>query len=152
MGFCLLGWGLNLYAQQGSVASGGDASGTGGSVSFSLGQIDYINVTSTGGTITQGIQQPFEIYSAGIEDNGVKLTTKLYPNPTIESVTLQVDKDLLTNLQYQLYDEFGKLLMSNKVENVETAIDMSQLASAPYFLKVLNNTTLLKTYKIIKLK
>ncbi|MEI6853104.1 MAG: T9SS type A sorting domain-containing protein [Bacteroidota bacterium] len=152
MGFCLLGWGSNLYAQQGNVAAGGDGSGTGGSVSYSIGQVDYINVTATAGSITQGVQQPFEIFSAGIEYNGVKLNTSVYPNPTIESLTLQVDKDLLTNLEYQLYDMHGRLLISNKVEKEETAIDMSKLAAATYFLKVLNNETLLQTYKIIKTK
>ncbi len=30
-------------AQQGNVAAGGDASGTGGSMSYSIGQVDYLH-------------------------------------------------------------------------------------------------------------
>ena len=54
-------------------------------------------------------------------------------------LTLKVDKDLLTNLVYQLFDEQSKLLMNNKIDGVETTIDMSQFAAAKYFLKVINN-------------
>ncbi len=49
-----------LLAQNGAVASGGEATGTGGNVSFSVGQTDYINLTSTNHSSNQGIQQPFE--------------------------------------------------------------------------------------------
>ena len=153
MGLFLLGWGGTLFAQQGRVASGGDASGSGGTVSFTIGQIDYISVSNTNGSVNQGIQQPLELFTVGTSDiPGVELSTSVYPNPTVESLTLQVDKDLLGNLEYQLYDVVGKLIMSSKVDNVTTSIDMSQLASSSYFLKVLNSTTLIKTYKIIKNK
>lgn len=58
LGCCLLGWGTsNLYAQQNIVASGGQATGAGGTVSYSIGQMDYISVTGAGGSITQGVQQ-----------------------------------------------------------------------------------------------
>ncbi|MEI8202352.1 MAG: T9SS type A sorting domain-containing protein [Bacteroidota bacterium] len=153
LGFCLLGWGTSLYAQQGTVGSGGESSGTGGKVSYTIGQIDYLTETSTGGTITQGLQQPIEIYVyTGIEETGINLITTVYPNPAIESVTLKVDNGLLTNLSYQLFDIQGKLISKNIIANTETLIDLSQLASAKYFLKVTKNDKELKTFKIIKLK
>lgn len=59
LGCCLLGLGTNsLFAQQGNAAAGGEATGAGGMVSYTIGLVDYINATSNSGTITQGLQQP----------------------------------------------------------------------------------------------
>ena len=152
LGCCLLGWGASLKAQQGTVASGGDASGTGGKVSYTVGQIDYNYASGTGGSVSEGVQQPFEIFSVGIDDNsGINLTSSVYPNPTVESLTLKVDGDL-KDLVYVLYDDNSKLIESKRIVGTETTIDMSQLAAAKYFIKVINSNKELKTFKVIKLK
>ncbi len=153
LGCCLLGWGTNLYAQQGTVSSGGESSGTGGKVNFTIGQIDYQTETGTNGTITQGLQQPYEIYVyTGIEVAGVNLVSEVYPNPTNGSLTLKIDENLLGNLTYQLFDVEGKLISKNSIVSSETKIDMSLLASAKYFIKVMSSDKEIKTFKIIKLK
>ena len=46
-------------AQENSVSVGGDITGVNGSVSFSVGQIDYTYVSGTNGNINEGVQQPF---------------------------------------------------------------------------------------------
>jgi hypothetical protein len=46
-----------VNAQQGNVSAGGDISGTGGSMSFSVGQTDYLHYTSEEGSISFGLQQ-----------------------------------------------------------------------------------------------
>ena len=58
----LLGLGLTgLQAQTSVNATGGDASGSGGSVSYSVGQVVYTTNTGTSGSVAQGVQQPYEI-------------------------------------------------------------------------------------------
>ncbi|WP_159476557.1 T9SS type A sorting domain-containing protein [Dyadobacter sp. 3J3] len=47
-------------AQQANVSSGGNATGSGGSVSYSLGQIFYTSVAVSNGKVSQGVQQPFD--------------------------------------------------------------------------------------------
>lgn len=42
-------------------SSGGDISGEGGSVSFSIGQVNYLSFSGDSGYITEGIQQPLKI-------------------------------------------------------------------------------------------
>jgi len=60
---CLIFFSITiLKAQSGAVTSGGGANGTNGSMSFSIGQINCITTSGTGGTITQGLQQPLEIF------------------------------------------------------------------------------------------
>ncbi len=46
-----------ISAQQGNVAAGGDATGTGGSMSYSIGQVDYLVYSSPQGSLSLGLQQ-----------------------------------------------------------------------------------------------
>jgi hypothetical protein len=47
----------NIMAQQGNVAAGGDAAGEGGSMSYSIGQTDYLTYSSASGSMSFGLQQ-----------------------------------------------------------------------------------------------
>jgi hypothetical protein len=48
-------------AQTATVSAGGNAIGTGGSVSYSVGQIAYTNNSNSNGSVAQGVQYPYEI-------------------------------------------------------------------------------------------
>ncbi|MBC8173028.1 MAG: hypothetical protein H7X71_03895, partial [Chitinophagales bacterium] len=52
--------GNNLFAQEGSSAAGGDGAGSGGTISYTVGQTNYITLAGAGGTAMEGVQQPFE--------------------------------------------------------------------------------------------
>jgi hypothetical protein len=147
----LLGIGLNQgYAQQATTASGGDASGSGGSVAYSVGQIVYTTNTGSNGSVAQGVQQPYEIsITLGLLETDIKLNLSAYPNPTTNYLMLQID-NFDKALSYQLYDISGKLLESNTVVANSTTIKMEQYATATYFLKVTQNNKEIKTFKIIK--
>ena len=147
----LLGIGFNqVYAQQASTASSGNASGSGGSVAYSIGQIVYTTNTGTTGSVVQGVQQPYEIsVRTGLEEAGINLNLSAYPNPTTNYLMLQID-NYDKALSYQLYDISGKLLESNAIVANSTTIKMEQLATGNYFLKVSQNNTFVKTFKIIK--
>jgi len=138
-------------AQQATTASGGDALGAGGSVSYSVGQVVYTTVSTVNYVINQGVQQPYEFVALGIDNNkGITLSYAVYPNPTTSSVILRLDNVSTDNLFYELYDISGKMIYSKKITANETAIPMDNLASASYLLKVINNNEEVKTYKIIK--
>ena len=47
----------SIQAQQSVVASGGEASGTGGTMSFSAGQVLYSTYFGSNGSVIQGVQQ-----------------------------------------------------------------------------------------------
>jgi len=57
--FCIVLAQNETFSQQNVVAAGGNAQSASGSVSYSVGQIDY--TTSMGGivSVAQGVQQPF---------------------------------------------------------------------------------------------
>jgi len=140
-----------LQAQEAVTTTGGNASGSGGTVSYTIGQIDYTTNTGTGGTVTQGVQQPYEFFILGIDDKkDISLEMSVYPNPSVAFVNLKVLNQNLENLSFQLYDVNQKLIITRKVSSTETSIPMEKLASATYFLKVSDRKKVVKTFKIIK--
>jgi len=148
----LLGFGLTgLQAQTSINATGGDASGSGGAVSYSIGQVVYTISTGTTGSVAHGVQQPYEIsVETGIEVTEINLSVIAYPNPTSNYLQLSVENVNLKDLSYQLYNINGKLLQTNELASTETQIDISSYAAATYFVKVIQGNNELKTFKIIK--
>ena len=146
--FCLGG----IQAQDAILTSGGDASGSGGSFSYSVGQIVYTTIIDSNGSMAQGVQQPFEISAVlGVDDLlGINLSLVAYPNPTTDFLNLTTANLNYKNLSYQLFDINGRLLAQKKLENNNNEITMKQFPSAMYFLKIFNNQKLVKLFKIIK--
>jgi hypothetical protein len=140
-----------VYAQQATTASGGDASGSGGSVAYSVGQIVYTTHTGTNGSVAQGVQQPFEIQTVlGIDNPQINLSFSVYPNPTVAMLTLNIGDFDYSNATYQLFDLNGKLLADRKIIENSTNIPMEIYPQAIYLLHVIDNNKTLKTFKIIK--
>ena len=149
----LLGLGLTgLQAQTSVNATGSNASGSGGTVSYSVGQVVYTNNTGTNGSVAQGVQQAFEIsVVTGLEQaKGINLSVSAYPNPTTDYLTLSIGEFDISNLSYQLYDMNGKLLQNEKITGNQTSIAMGNLVPANYFVKVIQGNKEVKTFKIIK--
>ncbi len=150
----LLGLGLTgLQAQTAVPATGGHASGSGGTVNYSVGQVVYTtNTGGSNGTVAHGVQQPFEIsvVTGLVEAKGINLSVSAYPNPTTDFLNLKVENYDNTNLSYKLFDISGKLLETKKITGNETSIVMSNLVPATYFIKVTEGNKEIKTFKIIK--
>ena len=148
----LLGLGLTAQAQQATIATGGDASGSGGTIAYSVGQIVYATNTGTTGSLAQGVQQAYEISIVlGIDNHSINLELTAYPNPTTNFLTLNVGNAELSTLNFQLYDINGRLIESRKIISSSETIAMEKLPTANYILKVTNNNNKeVKTFKIIK--
>ena len=135
--FILLLFPLMLKAQNNTVAGGATATGTNGSVTYTIGQIFYKTASETNGSVSEGVQQPFEILTLSTtEIPQIQLTAVVYPNPTIQNVTLSIKEYDFTEMQFALIDISGKIISQGNITQSETPIDMNQLASAIYFLKI----------------
>jgi hypothetical protein len=141
-----------LVAQESTNAAGGNSSGTGGSVSFSIGQVFYQTYDSPTSSITEGVQQPFEIstHSSVPQTEGIELIATAFPNPTLGYLSLNIENFDISNLSWYLFDNNGKSLTYNQISSSETSIDMTQLVPATYYLKVMKNDQEIKTFKILK--
>ena len=150
--FCFLGSiAAGINAQSDIVASGGDASGTGGSVSYSIGQIDFITKTGTGGMLTEGVQQPYEItIVTGNDEKRINLSAVVFPNPTSDYVKLRIE-NMDVMLHYALFNGNGRMIDKNRVINNPAKINMSSLNAGTYYFKVFSDEKILKIFKIIKL-
>ena len=150
----LLGLGLTgLQAQTSVNATGGNASGSGGSASYSVGQVVYTTNTGTNGSVSEGVQQPFEIsVVTGIEEaKDIFLNVSAYPNPTTDYLELKVENLQLSELSYKLYDISGKVYQNKEIGNSITKIEMQNLPQGIYFIKVIDTKNKeFKTFKIIK--
>ena len=149
----LLGFGIiTAQAQQAATATGGDASGSGGTIAYSVAQIVYTTNTGTTGSVAQGVQQAYEISVVTGIKNETKTSMSLvvFPNPTTSLLNLQIADLKTEQLTYQLTDALGKLIIENKITESSTQINMNAQAEAIYFLNVLENNQTVKTFKIIK--
>ena len=134
----LLSISITVQAQQATTASGGDASGSGGTVAFSVGQVVYTANTNASGTVSQGVQQAFEIFTLSIKETELNISLKAFPNPTLNNLTLQISDYKNEKLSYQLYDIQGRLLNNGQIVAQQTNIEMTSLPTAIYFINVVN--------------
>lgn len=146
--FCI----VNLQSQENITLSGGDATGSGGTAAYSVGQIVYTTQTGADGSVAQGVQQPYEISIVdGIEQaDGINLELKVYPNPTNDFLNLIVQDYNNERLSYQLYDINGQIIKRGKVIGIETTITMEFQVPGNYLLIVFDDQNEVKTFKIIK--
>lgn len=141
------------YAQEVILATGGELSGSGGKVSYAVGQIAQNTLTGPNGAVLPGIAQPYEIYIiSGIDGSELDLEFNVYPNPITNFLNLEIGGKGNGKLHYQLYSLQGVLLESGPLKGSGTSnyIKMGDLTASTYFLKIINNKQLVKTLKIIK--
>lgn len=145
-------WGVNnMKAQETANAAGGDANGLGGTAAYSVGQVVYTDVKSASGAMAQGVQQLYDVVITGGNTNtDINLLVSVYPNPSTAFINLNVGKQDLQNLSFQLFDVQGKLLINQKIYAVETSIMMEAFATGSYFLKVIDKNSEVKNFKINK--
>lgn len=141
-------------AQENTVGAGGIASGSNGNVCYSVGQMFYVQQNTSQYSLLPGVQQPYEISvitSNPLYEN-IHLECSVFPNPTADVINLKIDDNKFTDWNYQLHDLNGKMLFQGIVTNNQTAISLINQTPGSYFLKVTIKTTLVKTFKIIKIQ
>ena len=109
-------FGVNIsHAQESAAATGGDAMGNGGTVAYSIGQVVYTTNTENAGSVAQGVQHAYEIFTVGINETTLQISLSVYPNPISENLNLIVSNLSNEKLSYQLVDIQGKLIGTGEV-------------------------------------
>lgn len=140
---------LGLQAQSNTVSAGGTASGSGGSATYTIGQIDYSNASGSNGSINEGVQQPYEFFrDLGIAE-GHQLELSVYPNPATDIIVLELGESQ-DDLTYLLYDTNGKLIERHPIKSTQTQIDLSELSAGEYHLRIEERSIEIENIKIIK--
>ncbi len=141
----------SAQAQESVNSIGGVDLGTGGTVSFSVGQMVYTTDSKGAGAVVQGIQRPYRITTTDIKKLDNTLSFKAYPNPSSEDLFLEMNEFRNEKLNYQLFDMQGKLIMTNPIEIPKTQINMRDLAVGSYVIHIYDSKNqAIQTIQIIK--
>lgn len=144
-------WTGLAQAQESVNTTGGDATGSGGTAAYSVGQVVYTTNTGASGTVSQGVQQAYEIFTVGIKETELNISLSVFPNPTADNLTLQISDYNNEKLSYQLFDMQGKQLSNGQIVAQQTQINMNSLPTATYFINVVNQENKkVQSFKIIK--
>lgn len=145
-------------AQSGTVTTGGQFNSVGGSVSFSIGQLDYVTLNNSTIVITQGLQQPFELFlekltSRNNKDSSERISAFIFPNPTNEYLVISIEESNTKEIMYSLVDASGRTLLSRtKINDNTTNINMQDYPDGTYYLLLINRDDLINQFIINKIK
>ena len=116
-------------------------------LNWTLGETITETFIPGGKILTQGFQQSSYTASSITETNENKQIS-VFPNPFSDIITINTGD--LKGLHFQVLDFQGRNIMEKTIEKSNKQIDFSAYASGVYFIKVFENKTLLKTFKIQK--
>ena len=130
---------------------GGVITGSGGTVSQSLGQLVYTSEESASGSMAQGIQRPYRLASVEIKPLAPALNFSVLPNPTDGDLLLRLSDKPEENPVYKVTDLQGRELLDGPVSFPETQIRLSGFASGTYLIQIRDKQNKpLQTLQIIK--
>ncbi|MCB9198639.1 MAG: T9SS type A sorting domain-containing protein [Flavobacteriales bacterium] len=138
------------FGQNEIIPVGGEASGTGGSSSFTIGQVTCQTNSDADFSLSEGVQQPIEIsVLSGEEKENINLVVAAYPNPTNGRLILSMNT-IEAESSYILFDLSGREIIKNSISNFTTIIDINNYPNGTYLLEFHANNSPAKTFKIIK--
>lgn len=140
----------NLHRQMLSAQGGSVFTQSGIVVKYSVGQQSVTGSRSGAYIVQQGIQQSNWNKIIG-QYNSVSISTTAFPIPFKDIIHFTFSGNLGETLSIQIFDVFGRIVFNDILQVVEqtTALDLKQLPSATYFVR-LSNPTYLYYSKIIK--
>lgn len=129
----------------GSTPSGGfTVPQGGGSVSnLSVGEHWYVCQFH----ISSGMKGRIIVTALGVNDFQLAKNFTIFPNPAADFVNISMIGSSFGE-SYRIMDQAGRSVFSGKLEDVTTAVDLSQFASGIYFLQVGTETR--RTFKLVK--
>lgn len=141
-----------LFAQESVLSGSGTATGEGGTQTFSIGQVAFRYAEGQDGTITEGVQQPYEIllFEGIPEENGIALTCSVNPNPATSFVRLTMKKNEISDMRFQLVTLRGIILQDEMIKEKITIIPVEKYSEGYFLLKVMEDEKILAIFKIIK--
>ncbi len=134
---------LQVIGSAGNTAANGNTQ-----LNWTIGEPITNTATNTNNILTQGFNQSGLLITAIDEKQNSNIT--IFPNPTSDFVTINIDENDLKNARYLVHVINGKLILQNKISEKQTKLSFSELVPATYFIVVSANNKKVKTFKIIK--
>lgn len=131
--FIIVGFIPIIYGQSLSSTNSGAVSNN--NLIYSVGEVFVIPINpndASSGLI--GAISRIEFTSLSINEIEFNQNVKFYPNPTSNSVFLELENEIIKEIY--IFDLSGKLVITLK--NVNNQIDLSNLQTGTYFIKTIN--------------
>jgi len=140
--------------------AGKDLSASGYKLSFTIGELAVTTLKSSNYILTQGFQQPPNLYLSDIKkNNDYRIAINLYPNPTQDIVNISLTDFFNSNqLIISVYNSFGQLV-NVPFESFEHSgglnfkVDLTGFARGNYFINIYNveSSEIIANFKVIKI-
>jgi len=124
---------LAAYSQREMVAAGGDAQGGTGSVSWSIGQIAYVNITGQSGYSAEGVQQPAEFFLSGVNAEFMPQLS-VFPNPSNRQIHIDGLQFEQGPISFQIFNAAGQLISEGRIQSGLPEISVQHLPAGVYTL------------------
>lgn len=141
---------LLVHGQSAVLSAGGDALGTGGSVSFSLGQLADDHPAATTGNVQEGVQQPYVDGSTSIASHVAQSDAYVYPTVTVDLVTIVLQDATGQPCNATLIDAQGRTVLQRLVSDARTDLSLTHLACGVYQLLLVDAVGAQRSFTIIK--
>ncbi len=121
-------------------------------LSWTIGDLIISTEYHDDGIFTQGFQQPHLFISEQENSSSDSFAAKVFPNPTQDQVEIVIE-NLDTELLIELFDLSGKLITQKKSQLPKESLDLSQLPSAQYLLRVsIPSQRTFRVFEILKVQ
>tara|TARA_B100000427_G_C15383617_1_gene540052 strand:+ start:156 stop:650 length:495 start_codon:yes stop_codon:yes gene_type:complete len=85
----------------------------------------------------QGFIQPSILRRMMVSSKYSDLSVEVFPNPTIDKITLTFSKIFVGKISLSIYDQMGRLVLESDYESqLEVSLSLADLRVGNYFLKV----------------
>jgi hypothetical protein len=142
-GFC-------SFAQNAISSTGGHFKTTGGSTSFTVGQVAYVLKKGNGSYLNEGVQQVYTKKTTPVEELVYLKEVQLYPNPTQETVILILSSKEDVQVRYTIMDYLGKEIKYGIILSEKSEISLRDLPSGSYFIS-LKSKKEVRIFKMVKI-
>jgi hypothetical protein len=132
----LLSFGFSSFGQNALSTTGGQFKSTGGSTSFTVGQVAYVLKKGTGSYLNEGVQQVYTKKTTPIEELVYLKEVQLYPNPTQETFNLIISTKEDVQIRYTIMDYLGKEIRNGNILSEKSEISLRDLPAGNYFISL----------------
>jgi hypothetical protein len=145
-----ISFGFSSFGQNALSAAGGHFKTSGGSTSFTVGQVAYVLKNGTGSYLNEGVQQVYTKKTTPIEELVYLKEVQLYPNPTQETMTLILSSKEDIQVRYTIMDYLGKEIRNGNILSEKSEISLRDLPSGNYFIS-LKSKKEIRIFKMVKI-
>jgi hypothetical protein len=143
---------VGVKAQISVHSSWGEGSGSGGRMTYSVGQVFVQTVFVSGvARVAEGVQHPIEVLTSSVEDSAQTLGgVVLFPNPTAGDLNLQIQGFIPGVFSYYMMNNLGQCIQGGEVQSAWSLLSLESVAAGSYRIEVTNNSGKRRVFQIIK--